>query len=92
MDPGSYYSVQHADPDAQASLIMDQADFAWKVDGESSFQLNGLNIRIPKGKFVGVIGRVGSGKSSFLQAITADLVKKNGRVSVHNWQQGFFAL
>ncbi|CAJ1399618.1 unnamed protein product [Effrenium voratum] len=35
--------------------------------------LKDLDVAIPKGELVGVIGKVGSGKSSFLQAIIGDL-------------------
>ena len=89
MDPESYYSAHppRTDSDVPATLVMDQAEFSWQL-AEESFRLTDLSVNIPKGKFVGVIGRVGSGKSSFLQAITGDLLKRNGHIFVHNWQQG----
>lgn len=34
-----------------------------------------------KGQFIGVIGHVGSGKSSLLSAITADMDRSRGKVS-----------
>lgn len=87
MDSGSYYSAKRLEPDAQATLIMEQAVFSWQ-SVDDNFRLTDLNLRIPKGQFVGVIGRVGSGKSSFLQAITGNLVKKSGSIYVRNWQEG----
>lgn len=89
MDPESYYNQQRGESNLAPMLIMEQAEFSWEL-ADGSFQLSDLNIIIPKGQFVGVIGRVGSGKSSFLQAITGDLVKKKGRIFVQNWQQGWY--
>lgn len=90
MDSGSYYSSKRVEPDAQATLIMEQAEFSWQL-GNDGFRLSDLNLMITKGQFIGVIGKVGSGKSSFLQAITGNLVKRNGSIYVRNWQQGFLA-
>nr|QBM06364.1 ATP-binding cassette sub-family C member 7 [Daphnia magna] len=87
MDSGSYYSSKRVEPDAQATLIMEQAEFSWQL-GNDGFRLSDLNLMITKGQFIGVIGKVGSGKSSFLQAITGNLVKRNGSIYVRNWQQG----
>lgn len=87
MDSGSYYSAKRLEPDAQDTLIMEQAEFAWQ-SADENFRLTDLNVIIPKGQFVGVIGRVGSGKSSFLQAITGNLIKKSGSIYVRNWQEG----
>uniref|UniRef100_A0A8B9UT98 ABC-type xenobiotic transporter n=1 Tax=Anas zonorhyncha TaxID=75864 RepID=A0A8B9UT98_9AVES len=41
------------------------------------------------GMLLGVVGKVGSGKSSLLAAITGELVKQGGRVYVCDLEQGF---
>lgn len=87
MDSGSFYSAKRVEPDDQATLIMEQAEFSWQLDNDN-FRLSDLNLRISKGQFIGVIGKVGSGKSSFLQAITGNLIKTNGTIYVRDWQQG----
>lgn len=44
------------------------------------FSLEGLSLRIPKGAFIAIVGRVGSGKSSFLQALVGEMRKTKGEV------------
>ena len=42
-----------------------------------------------QGQLVGVIGKVGSGKSSLLAAISAEMTRECGAISVANLGQGF---
>ncbi|KAH6879600.1 cadmium ion transporter [Coprinopsis sp. MPI-PUGE-AT-0042] len=46
------------------------------------FEVKGLRIAIPKGSFVGIVGRVGSGKSSVLQGIIGEMRRTRGEVIV----------
>ncbi len=39
----------------------------------TTFELKDVNIKIPKGKLVFIIGRVGSGKSSLLYSIAGEM-------------------
>lgn len=45
------------------------------------FKLRGLDVSIPKGSLTAIVGPIGSGKSSFLQAIAGEMRKVNGSVS-----------
>lgn len=65
------------DSDAKDSDKQEQED---KPD-EKPFQLNGLKVSIPRGAFVAIVGRVGCGKSSFLQALTGEMRRTRGEVS-----------
>ncbi|KIJ49226.1 hypothetical protein M422DRAFT_225864 [Sphaerobolus stellatus SS14] len=47
---------------------------------EKPFELNDVNVRIPKGSFVAIVGRVGSGKSSLLQAMIGEMRRVKGDV------------
>ncbi|KAJ7591654.1 multidrug resistance-associated ABC transporter [Mycena floridula] len=47
---------------------------------ETPFELNGLKFSVPKGSFVAIVGRVGSGKSSILQALIGEMRKTRGQV------------
>lgn len=47
---------------------------------EKPFSLENLSLRIPKGAFIAIVGRVGSGKSSFLQALVGEMRKTKGEV------------
>lgn len=82
MDVEMYYNHQEDDG---VAISMRNAEFAWQ---NSSFQLGRLNMRLFKGKFVGVIGQVGSGKTTFLHSITGELNKLGGKISINNREQG----
>lgn len=60
----------------------------WKTstaDSEKSdrFTLDNFNIDIPKGKLLGVIGPVGSGKSSLLQLLLRELPIQSGALNIN---------
>ncbi|EIW55759.1 multidrug resistance-associated ABC transporter [Trametes versicolor FP-101664 SS1] len=45
---------------------------------EKPFELKDVKLKIPKGSFVAIVGRVGSGKSSLLQALIGEMRKTRG--------------
>jgi ATP-binding cassette, subfamily C (CFTR/MRP), member 1 len=57
------------------------------VDGEFSWDetptLRNINLKIPRGSLVAVVGPVGSGKSSLLAAIMEQISRVKGSVTVH---------
>lgn len=55
---------------------------AKKQDDIKPFELQALNVEIPKGKLVIVIGPVGSGKSSLLQILLKELPLIGGSIGV----------
>jgi cell division transport system ATP-binding protein len=70
---------------------MFSADHVVKVTDASIFQdhntvLNNINFEIEKGEFVFLVGRTGSGKSSLLKTLYADLPLRVGDVQIcsHN--------
>lgn len=80
---------------ANVSILMKNVRARWtmpsnqdsihSVDLNSSLQpltLNSLNIDFMRGKLIGVIGPVGSGKSSLLQAILRELPLESGSISI----------
>ncbi|PIL27467.1 ATP-binding cassette transporter [Ganoderma sinense ZZ0214-1] len=46
---------------------------------EKPFELKDIKLKIPKGSFVAIVGRVGSGKSSLLQALIGEMRKTRGQ-------------
>ncbi|XP_054255801.1 ATP-binding cassette sub-family C member 2-like [Indicator indicator] len=54
------------------------ASFCWEKNGLPV--LKNLNVSIPEGSLVAVVGQVGSGKSSFLSAVLGEMEKLEGTV------------
>ena len=52
------------------------------TNDEKPFELPHLQMRIPKRKFVAIVGKVGSGKSSVLQALTGEMRRVSGSVRI----------
>lgn len=50
---------------------------------ETPFALENLHLKVPKGSFVTIVGRVGSGKSSALQALIGEMRKTSGEVVIN---------
>jgi ABC-type branched-subunit amino acid transport system ATPase component len=46
------------------------------------FYLFRVNITVPEGSLVAVVGQVGQGKSSLLSAMLGEMIKIQGKVSV----------
>ncbi|KAJ7054729.1 multidrug resistance-associated ABC transporter [Mycena amicta] len=51
------------------------------AEEEKPFELKDLKMHIPRGAFVAIVGRVGSGKSSILQALIGEMRKTEGTVN-----------
>ena len=64
------------------SIRVRDATFTWDRN-ESRNCLENIDFTAHKGELSCVVGRVGSGKSSFLQAILGDIWKIHGEVVVH---------
>ena len=90
MDLKSFYSPLKMEEE-NTDLVLEKADFSWNSEGVD-FRLNSLDLTVKRGQFVGIVGRVGSGKSSILQALTGDLIRMAGRVSISDTQRGLFLI
>lgn len=58
--------------------MIEKGNFTW---GDEPVIKN-LNLRIPRGALVAVVGTVGSGKTSLLSALLGDMDKISGRVNI----------
>ncbi|NXY66448.1 MRP7 protein, partial [Callaeas wilsoni] len=96
-DLEAYYAPD-SPSDTATAVEMRCAAFSWvPVEEESTrqpsstgtLQLHIENLSVRKGMLLGVVGKVGSGKSSLLAAITGELIKQGGRVYVCDLEQGF---
>ncbi|XP_049867758.1 multidrug resistance-associated protein 1 isoform X3 [Pectinophora gossypiella] len=74
-------SIEH-DPKEPNPLIIENGHFTWS-DKESELTLKNINLQVPRGSLVAVVGAVGSGKSSLLSALLGEMNKVSGRVNTH---------
>ncbi|XP_053327188.1 multidrug resistance-associated protein 1 isoform X1 [Spea bombifrons] len=63
-----------------ASIDMKNATFSWSRNDPPS--LKEINVAIPDGSLVAVVGQVGCGKSSLLSALLGEMEKKDGYVTL----------
>uniref|UniRef100_T1JAN3 ABC-type xenobiotic transporter n=1 Tax=Strigamia maritima TaxID=126957 RepID=T1JAN3_STRMM len=75
-----------------AKLLMN-ADFDWNCESQTSSALNSslhsLNFNLKQGQLIGIIGTVGSGKTSLLHAILAEMKKSRGIIELKEINEGF---
>ncbi|KAG5338421.1 hypothetical protein C0989_007305, partial [Termitomyces sp. Mn162] len=60
-------------------LSIRDADFSWEKKAVEP-TLEGVNLSVKKSELVGVLGRVGAGKTSLLSAIIGDMTRREGEV------------
>ncbi|CAD5217623.1 unnamed protein product [Bursaphelenchus okinawaensis] len=60
------------------AVTLTNASFAWDPEDAYGTALSDLNLTIEHGKLVAVIGRVGSGKTSLIQALLGEMYKVHG--------------
>ena len=79
-------------------LLMDRGDtwrllFAREPKGSHSFEaLQDVSFTVPKGEFVGVLGRNGSGKSTLLRTVGGVFTRTGGFLSVGGHVSGLYGL
>nr|AIN44105.1 multidrug resistance-associated protein 5-like protein [Laodelphax striatellus] len=82
-----YYSdMPTVETVSEGALVIHGGHFHW---GTGNFQLSSINLAAIKGQLIGITGRVGSGKSSFLMALLAEMEKTVGFVAVPDAEHGF---
>lgn len=69
--------VSHA-PQSPPSISIERGAFGWQLGKQV---LRDINVCIPAGSLTVVVGSVGSGKSSFCQALLGEIPFSEGRVS-----------
>ncbi|CAG8704303.1 27994_t:CDS:2, partial [Dentiscutata erythropus] len=93
IDPNEQYAIKVTDgefiwetPDSTSdtSTALTPADSAENLENSKPFspksQLRDINVLIPRGKLIAVIGSVGSGKSSLLSALVGEMKRIKGDV------------
>ncbi|KAJ7767456.1 multidrug resistance-associated ABC transporter [Mycena maculata] len=72
-------------PDLQLGdevLVITEADFRW-TSSDVVPTLENINLVVRKGELMGVMGRVGAGKTSLLSAIIGDMSRSEGKVTLY---------
>lgn len=59
-----------------------QANGDVNLDAWKELTLNNFNVDFPSGKLIGIVGPVGSGKSSLLQALLREMPLESGSISI----------
>ncbi|XP_022835137.1 multidrug resistance-associated protein 1 isoform X2 [Spodoptera litura] len=72
-------SVEH-DPKDPNPISIENGHFTWG-DQDSDPSLKNINLHVPRGSLVAIVGAVGSGKSSLLSALLGEMNKISGRVN-----------
>ncbi|KAH8093747.1 metal resistance protein YCF1 [Cristinia sonorae] len=62
-------------------LSITDGEFFWSKDGTHP-TLEGINLTVKKGELVGVLGRVGAGKTSLMSAIIGEMRRTEGEVKL----------
>lgn len=66
----------------EQSVLIHNATFTWNRQ-TSRYVLEDIDLSVRKGELCCIVGRVGAGKSSLIQAILGDLYKARGEVTIH---------
>ncbi|XP_062590611.1 multidrug resistance-associated protein 1-like isoform X1 [Saccostrea cucullata] len=62
------------------AIEVENASFAWDLEAPSP-TLKDINLKIPEGMLIAVVGQVGSGKSSLISALLGEMNKLEGSVN-----------
>jgi len=65
------------------ALSFKNASFTWTNEPKGEITLKDLDFKVPTGKLIAIVGRVGCGKSSLLSSILGEMNKVSGRVNVN---------
>ncbi len=63
-----------------------------KTKGKMFTALNNISLSVPKGKFVGILGRNGAGKSTLLRTLGGVYTPTSGKVKVNGQLSGLFEM
>uniref|UniRef100_A0A2I2YNZ3 ABC-type glutathione-S-conjugate transporter n=1 Tax=Gorilla gorilla gorilla TaxID=9595 RepID=A0A2I2YNZ3_GORGO len=80
VDPGAVDSSSSGSAAGKDCITIHSATFAWSQ--ESPACLHRINLTVPQGCLLAVVGPVGAGKSSLLSALHGELSKVEGFVSI----------
>lgn len=80
LDPTAVKKLPRSTDNKSPAIEVFNGSFSWSSQLAPS--ISNVNFRIPRGQLVGIVGRVGSGKSSFISSLLGDMNKKLGDVTI----------
>ena len=63
-------------------IKMENVKYRYKRNLQVTSAIDGINVKIDKGEFISIIGRNGSGKSTFAKLLNAILIPTEGDVYI----------
>uniref|UniRef100_A0A8C1R7G6 Multidrug resistance-associated protein 1 n=1 Tax=Cyprinus carpio TaxID=7962 RepID=A0A8C1R7G6_CYPCA len=78
----SHEELDEDNVERPAITACESSDSIWKSGIKQMCPIVVINVRVPEGAFVAVVGHVGSGKSSLLSALLGEMQKQEGSVSI----------
>jgi subfamily B ATP-binding cassette protein HlyB/CyaB len=76
----SFDATQSSLPSIRGDIIFERVTFRYRIDGPET--LSEINIAIPAGQVVGVVGPSGSGKSTLTKILQRLYTPESGRVTI----------
>ncbi|CAI8020809.1 Multidrug resistance-associated protein 1 [Geodia barretti] len=80
IDPNNVERSEEPATEGENVIAVSSGEFTWDTGDKST--LEDINIQVKRGQLVGVVGLVGAGKSSLIQAILGEMEKVGGTVEV----------
>ncbi|KJA15567.1 hypothetical protein HYPSUDRAFT_48272 [Hypholoma sublateritium FD-334 SS-4] len=82
LQPDARKVIENAEPQCGDEVLsIKDADFTWSKTAVEP-TLEGVHLSVKKGELVGILGRVGAGKTSLLSAIIGEMTRKEGELTV----------
>uniref|UniRef100_A0A914VV15 ABC-type glutathione-S-conjugate transporter n=1 Tax=Plectus sambesii TaxID=2011161 RepID=A0A914VV15_9BILA len=73
-------AIERGSTDSPDAVVVQHGTFAWEKNATPT--LCRINLAVPRGKLIGIVGKVGCGKSSILSAMLGEMDKIEGKVSI----------
>ncbi|CAH1795308.1 unnamed protein product [Owenia fusiformis] len=67
-------------PSAENAISVQGGEFSW--DLKEAPTLKGIDVTVPEGRLIAIVGQVGSGKTSLISAFLGEMVKLKGSVQL----------